>query len=225
MTLKGTIFDVDGTLVDSNGAHAAAWQDALAEFGVSKRREEIRTLIGMGGDKLIGKLTGLDAKEQRARQLSAWRARRFREAYLPTIRPFPQVRELFERLRADGVKRAIASSAKRDELGPLLEIAGIDRLVDQVVSADDARASKPDADVFLAALDRLECERQRVRTFGDTPYDVEAARRAGLEIIAVRCGGWDDAHLRGAAVVLDDPAAVLEYYLREFRPAESSASS
>jgi HAD superfamily hydrolase (TIGR01549 family) len=212
MKLAGTIFDVDGTLVDSNGAHASAWQDALTEFGITRPLDEIRSLIGMGGDKVTVRLTGLDPESEMAKQLSAWRARRFREVYLETIRPFPQVRELFEVLKQDGVKRGIASSAQRDDLGPLLEIAGVDRLVDEVVSADDAAASKPDADIFLAALDRLGCPRERVRAYGDTPYDVEAANRAAIEIVALRCGGWDDVHLAGAAMVLDDPAAVLREY-------------
>ena len=180
MKLAAAIFDVDGTLVDSNGAHASAWQDALAEFGITRSLPEIRSLIGMGGDKVIGRLTGFDPKSAQAKQLSAWRARRFRDVYLETIRPFPQARELFQVLKEDGVKRGIASSAQRDDLAPLLEIAGVDHLVDEVVSADDATASKPDADIFLAALERLGCPRERVRAYGDTPYDVEAANRAGI---------------------------------------------
>lgn len=217
MKLAGTIFDVDGTLVDSNGAHAASWQDALTEFGFSRPLPEIRSLIGMGGDKLIGRLTGLDADSERAHQLSAWRQRRFQQTYLETIRPFPRVRELFELLRDHGVGRVIASSAKRDELAPLLAIAGVDKLVDHVVSVDDAEASKPDADIFLVALARLNCARERARAFGDTPYDVEAANRAKIDIVAVRCGGWDDAHLTGASLILDDPAAVLRHYQQQLR--------
>ena len=220
MKLQGAIFDVDGTLVDSNGAHAEAWRDALAEFGIPKPLPEIRALIGMGGDKVIEKLTGLDPEGARARQLTEWRARRFREVYLPDILPFPQTRELFEVLRDDSVKRAIATSGKRAELNPLLEIAGVASLVDHVVSADDAEESKPDADIFLAALDRLDCERRLVRAIGDTPYDVEAARRAGIAIVAVRCGGWDDQHLAGATAIVDDPAAILRHYLRAGRTPE-----
>jgi len=220
MKLQGTIFDVDGTLVDSNDAHAAAWRDALAEFEIPRPLSEIRALIGMGGDKLIGRLTGLDPAGARARRLSEWRARRFREAYLPHIRSFPQARELFEVLRDDGVKRAIASSGERQELNPLLEIAGVAALVDQVVSADDAEASKPDADLFLAALERLKCERRLVRAIGDTPYDVEAARRAGVAIVAVRCGGWEDQQLVGATAIVDDPAAILRHYRRVGRTPE-----
>ncbi|HEX2657979.1 MAG TPA: HAD family hydrolase [Polyangia bacterium] len=218
MKLKAAIFDVDGTLVDSNGAHAEAWRDALLEFGFDKPVSEIRPLIGMGGDKVIARLTGLDSESDRGKQLSAWRARRFREAYLHTIRPFPKARELFEAMRDDGVKRALASSGKRDELKPLLELAGIDGLIDHFVCADDAEESKPDADLFLVALDRLKCERDVVRAVGDTPYDVEASRRAGIEIIAVRCGGWDDQHLQGACLIVDDPAAVLRHYLQNLRP-------
>jgi phosphoglycolate phosphatase-like HAD superfamily hydrolase len=218
-SLQGMIFDVDGTLIDSNHAHAAAWSDALTEFGFPGSLDEVRPLIGMGGDKLIGKLTDLDPQGAQAKDLMSWRLRRFQDVYLPGLRPFPAVRALFERLQQDGVRRGIASSAKRDELTPLLEIAGIAGLIDEVVSSDDAHASKPDADILLTALHRLRCSAHDVRVVGDTPYDVQAATRAKIGIIAVRCGGWDDGNLVGAEIVLEDPAALLTYYEETWRPA------
>jgi HAD superfamily hydrolase (TIGR01509 family) len=209
MALEGMIFDVDGTLVDSNDAHAAAWVDAFSEFGYQVPFAKVRRLIGMGGDKLIGVLTGLDGKGERAKELSAWRGCRFRDSYLPRIRPFPAVRELFERLKSDGIRRGIASSARRAELSDLIEVAGVADLIDEIVSADDATDSKPDADILKAALDRLHCASEGTLAVGDTPYDVQAAERAGIAIIAVRCGGWDDRELQGAREIVDSPADLL----------------
>jgi HAD superfamily hydrolase (TIGR01549 family) len=215
------IFDVDGTLIDSNRAHASAWSDTMTEFGFPGTVDEVRPLIGMGGDKLLGKLTDLDPHGERAKELLAWRLRRFQEVYLPWIRPFPGVRELFQRLRDDGVRRGIASSGKRDELLPLLAVAGVDDLVDEIVSSDDAHSSKPDSDILLVALHRLGCSAENVRVVGDTPFDVEAATRAKIAIVAVRCGGWDDRNLAGAEIVLDDPAALLAHYDQILRDAGS----
>ena len=121
--LRGLILDVDGTLVDSNDAHARAWQDALGEHGHDTALPRIRRLIGMGGDKLLPELTGIVHDSPLGKAISKSRAEIFRERYLPHVAPFPQVRSLLLRLREQGLRLSVGTSAKREELAPLLEIA------------------------------------------------------------------------------------------------------
>jgi phosphoglycolate phosphatase-like HAD superfamily hydrolase len=213
MVEHAVIFDVDGTLIDSNDAHAAAWIDALADFGVARRLEDVRPLIGMGGDKLLPALTGIDAKSDRGRQITARRGARFRDVYLDKLTAFPGTRALFEALARDGVRLAIASSAQKQELEQLLRIAGVIDLVECRTSGDDVDASKPDPDVVHASLERLGVAPAVAVMVGDTPYDVEAARHAAVGAIAFRCGrGWSDRDFAGARAIYDGPQAMLRAY-------------
>jgi HAD superfamily hydrolase (TIGR01549 family) len=213
MAEHAMIFDVDGTLVDSNDAHAAAWVDALHDFDIDRRPGDVRPLIGMGGDKLLLALTGIDAKSQRGREIVARRGERFRQAYLDNLRAFPGTRALFERLADDGVRLAIASSAQKAELEQLLRIAGVLDLVESPTSGDEVPASKPDPDIIHAALERLGVRADVAVMVGDTPYDVEAARHASVAAVAFRCGGgWSDHALKGAFRIYDGPSALLRGY-------------
>lgn len=207
--MRAVILDVDGTLVDSNDAHARAWVDALAEHGHRVAFADVRRLIGMGGDKLLPKVTGLSDESPEGRRISERRSAIFIERYLPALRPTPGARALLERMRRDGLTLVVASSAKADELGPLLEIAGAKHLIEETTSSDDAERSKPDPDIVRAALEKTGCPPGDVLMLGDTPYDVEAATRAGVGTIALRCGGWTDDRLRGAVAIYDDPADLL----------------
>jgi len=209
---RAVIFDVDGTLVDSNDAHAAAWQDVLREFQFAPAFADIRRLIGMGGDKLLPALIGISSDSELGKRIVERRARRFREAYLPKLRPFPGVRALLTRIAADGFRVGVASSARQDELDALLEIAGVADLIHRQTSSDDVDASKPDPDAVHAALTKLRVPSEAAVMVGDTPYDVEAAGRAGVPAIAVRSGGWDDADLAGARAIFDDASDLLAHY-------------
>ena len=206
------LLDVDGTLLDSNDAHAAAWQDVLREYDMPRDFAAIRRLIGMGGDKLLPALTGIAADSELGRRIVARRARHFRDRYLRELRPFPGVRALFLRIAGDGFRIGIASSAKKDELDPLLEIAGVADLVQRQTSSDDVDASKPDPDAVHAALAKLDVAPQASTMVGDTPYDIEAAARAGVAALAFRCGGWNDTDLSGARAIYDGPADLLARY-------------
>jgi len=212
MPLKAVLLDIDGTLVDSNDAHARAWVDALAEAGHRVPFERVRRLIGMGGDKLLPEVVGISEDSEEGGRLSTRRSAIFKERYLPTVRPFPGSRALLERFRRDGLTLAVASSAKADELDPLLRIAGADGLVSARTSSDDAEESKPDPDIVHAALARVGQPPDAVLMLGDTPYDVEAATRAGVGIVVLRCGGWDDRALAGALAIYDDPAELMARY-------------
>ena len=210
--LEAVLLDVDGTLVDSNDAHAQAWVQVLAEFGHPVLFEQVRRLIGMGGDKLLPAVVAIPEDSDEGRRISERRREIFLTRYLPTVRPFSHARDLLARMRAEGLRLVVASSAKAEELQPLLRIAGADDLVEAATSSDDAARSKPDPDTVVAALNRAGAAPDAVLMLGDTPYDVEAATSAGVGIVALRCGGWDDEALHGALEVYDDPADLLAHY-------------
>lgn len=213
--VRAVLFDIDGTLIDSVDAHARSWQESLAAFGVERTFEEVRAQIGKGGDLLMRALVPADRLAQIEGELDADRARRFRALYLPHVVGFPGVPELFRRLREDGVAIALASSARGEELATYQEIAGVRGLVDVAITSDDAARSKPYPDIFLAAYDALgRPPRGETRVVGDSPYDAEAAGRAGLPAIGVLCGGFDEVALRraGCRAVYRDPAEILVRY-------------
>ena len=208
------ILDVDGTLIDSNDAHAASWVDTLTEAGQDVPFARLRLMIGMGGDKLLPTATGIEIDSPEGERLASRRKEIFHEHYLPTLRALPGARALLERLRADGRELVIASSAQREELGAMLRQTGLDRLFEEETSSSDAERSKPDPDIVVAALEKSGADPHECVMIGDTPYDVEAALRAGVPIVGVRSGGWRAEELAGALEVWDGPADLLEHYER-----------
>jgi HAD superfamily hydrolase (TIGR01509 family) len=209
---RAAIFDVDGTLVDSNRAHARAWAEALVEHGHHVEAARVLPLIGMGGDKLLPTLTGIDIDSPEGQAISRRRRDIFQRRYLPELQPTRGARNLLETLRDERVRLLIASSAERDELRQLLRIVGASDLLSDATSSDDAERSKPDPDIVQAALERSGFPAAEVVMVGDTPYDVAAASRAGVGTIALRCGGWTDEALKGAVAIYDDPHDLLEHY-------------
>jgi HAD superfamily hydrolase (TIGR01509 family) len=210
--VPAVILDVDGTLIDSNDAHARAWVDAFAAHGVTVGFEPIRRAIGMGGDKLMPAVSGLEEDSREGARIRDYRKTHFKSAYLPHLVPFPGVRALLERMRDDGLTLVVASSAGKGELGPLLEQAGVADLLSERTSSDDAEESKPDPDIVAAALEKSGCDAADAVMLGDTPYDVEAAGRCGVRMIGVECGGWRAPDLAGAAEVYADPEELLRRY-------------
>jgi phosphoglycolate phosphatase-like HAD superfamily hydrolase len=208
--LKGILFDIDGTLLDSNDAHAKAWVTALHEDGFSFTFDDVRPLIGKGGDHIFEEVIGIDPEGPRAKALSKRRGEVFKTDHLPRLQPFPGARALVEELRARGLLLAVATSASAAEVQGLLRAAQVADLFHAVTSSGDVEASKPDPDIVLAALARLRLEPHEAVMIGDTPYDVEAARRSAVPILALRCGGgWSDAELSGAAAIYDGPSDLL----------------
>lgn len=206
------VLDVDGTLIDSNDAHAEAWVETGHELGRPIEFAHVRRLIGMGGDRVLPRLTGLEEGSPQGEGWSERRGEIFRERHLPGLRPFPAARALLERLRADGYRLVVASSASEDDLGLLLEQAGVADLVEERTSSSDAESSKPAPDIVEAALESAGVGPDAAIMLGDTPYDVEACLRAGVRIVALRSGGWDDEALEGAVAVYDDAADLLARY-------------
>jgi HAD superfamily hydrolase (TIGR01509 family) len=183
--------------------------EALAEFDVGASFEQIRPLIGMGGDKLLPAVAGIDAESERGRAIGERRREIFKERYLLGLKPFPRVREMLLRMRDAGLKLAVASSAKKEELHQLLALARADDILESVTSSDDAESSKPDPDIVHAALGKLGLAASHTLMLGDTPYDIQAAGKLGIGTIAFRCGGWPDADLKGAVRIYDGPADLL----------------
>jgi HAD superfamily hydrolase (TIGR01509 family) len=207
---KGVILDIDGTLIDSNDAHAQAWVDALAEEGIRVPFEKIRPLIGMGSDKLLPEVSGIEKASAQGNRLSERRSQIFKEKYLPQVKPFPGVRDLITALQQKGLKLQIATSAQENEVKGLLKVADLLEIAGQKTTSDDADNSKPDPDIVIAALHKMGLPTDQVVMLGDTPYDVEAARKAGIPTYVFRCGGWwQDADFKDAAAIFDGPASLL----------------
>ncbi|HET6233221.1 MAG TPA: HAD family hydrolase [Longimicrobiaceae bacterium] len=209
---RAVILDVDGTLIDSNDAHARAWVDVGAEFGHPIDFAEVRRLIGMGGDKVLPELTGIEEDSDEGERIAGRRGEIFREKYLPSLKAFPKARELLERFNDEGLTLAVASSASDEDLDALLKQAGLRDLIEEKTSSSDADASKPEPDIVEAAVKSAGIEPHQAVMLGDTPYDVTASKRAGVPCVAVRCGGWGDADLSDAVAIYDDPADLLAHY-------------
>ena len=210
--LEGVIFDIDGTLVDSNDAHAQSWVDTFAEAGYDVPFDVVRPLIGMGADKLLPKTIGVKHDSEEGKKLIKRRSEIFRKKYLPTLRPLEGSRALVLRVRADGLKAIVATSAKDEELQGLLKAAEVADLMEERATASDAKRSKPDPDIVEAAIEASGISPRNLVMIGDTPYDIEAATRAKVRTIAFRSGGWSDAHLRGAVEIYGGPADLLAHY-------------
>ncbi len=213
--VKAIIFDVDGTLVDSVDMHAQAWQDAFADFGHEIAFQAIREQIGKGGDQLMPVFLSPDEIEAVGERLQKHRGGILKTKYLDRIEAFPKVRALFQKLRSDGKQIALASSAKDDELEHYKRVAGIDDLIDTQTSSDDAERSKPHPDIFHAAMERLSgVPAGDALVVGDTPYDAEAAGKAGLRTVGLLCGGFPEESLRnaGCIAIYRDPADLLARY-------------
>jgi HAD superfamily hydrolase (TIGR01509 family) len=210
--MRTVILDIDGTLVDSNDAHAHAWVAAFAESGITVSYDAVRRSIGMGGDKLMPAVAGIESDSAEGERIASRRGEIFKETYLPAVRPFPSVRALLLRLIDDGYSLAVATSASEEELQPLLECAGVNDLIPHRTSSDDAENSKPDPDIVEAALQESGCEPRNAIMLGDTPYDIEAATRAGVRIVGFESGGWSRDDLGGAASVYKDATELLARY-------------
>lgn len=204
--LTTVLFDIDGTLVDSNDAHAHAWVEAFASEGIRVEFASVRRCIGMGADKLMPAAAGIDRESPEGKRVTEQRAHIFTERYLPLLRPMPGAADLVQRVCDEGLTIVAASSAEREELTRLLEIAGVSHLFDDAASSSDAKESKPDPDIIHGALKKAGAEPDQAVFIGDTPYDVEAGRRAGVRTIALRCGGWKDVDLTEAIAIYDGPA-------------------
>lgn len=213
MVLQGVILDVDGTLVLSNDAHAQAYVDAFSELGYDVPFEQIRPLIGMGSDQLVPQVVPeLKDEGGKVKAISERRKELIMSRYGPPLPPANGARQLILHMQQAGLRLMIASSATSEEMQVLLKAAQVDDLLKEATTSSDAEASKPAPDIVEAALSKVKMEPDQVLMIGDTPYDIKSAGAAGVGVIALRSGGFDDAALAGAKAIYDDPADLLAHY-------------
>jgi len=203
-SVRAVILDLDGTLIDSNDAHARAWVTAFRQGGFDVSFEQVRSLIGMGGDKVIPKLTGVDPHSAQGKALTeGWG-----EAFKPMIADLqatPGAAELVAGLRGLNLKIMLGSSGEDEIVQQELGHLGLEELNDSRVTSSEVESSKPDADILAVALKKLGTAADETLMVGDTVYDAEAARKAGVRCVLLRCGGNTD--LPGE--VYADPLALL----------------
>lgn len=212
--IEAVLCDIDGTLVQSNWLHAAAWKDAFAEMGIVVDLEQVRRQIGKGGDELIPVFVPWWRRSSVEEPLKAYRKLVFEQDYLKQVEPLPKVREFLLRLKEAGIRLSLASSADKDQLDIYKKIANMGDLIEESSSADDADHSKPHPDIFEATLKKLGLPASKVLALGDTPYDAEAAGKAGISTIGVTTGGWSKEELleAGCIEVYTDVADLLERF-------------
>ena len=220
MSIKAFIFDLDGTLVDSNDLHVASWERAFRHFGKRFSLDQLRAQIGKGSDQYLPEFLTPEEIERFGKKLDEYRSRLFREEYLPKVRPFPKVRELFERIQGEGKPIVLATSGKKSETRHYVKLLEIGDQIAGQTTADDAEESKPAPDIFEAALGKLKgIAPNEAMIVGDTRFDMEAARRAGSPSIGVLCGGKTEAELKqaGALAVYFEPADLPARYQELFK--------
>ena len=199
--IEAVLCDIDGTLVQSNWLHAAAWKDALAAIGIQVELEELRRQIGKGGDELIPVFVPWWRRSAVEKPLKTYRKFIFQQDYLHQVKVLPTVREFLLRLKEAGIRLSLASSADKDDLEIYMRIANIEDLIEESSSANDTERAKPHPDIFEATLKKLGLPASKVLALGDTPYDAEAAGKAGIATVGVRTGGWSSEELIEAGCI------------------------
>jgi phosphoglycolate phosphatase-like HAD superfamily hydrolase len=212
-TRHGVLFDVDGTLVDSNYQHTIAWWQAFRRFGHDVPMAEIHRAIGMGGDKLVAHLLGENRDAEQDAELDSTHGAIF-SSYWPGLRSFEGAGELVRRCADDGLTVVLASSASQQELGVLRGIIDADEAISAATSSSDAGNSKPSPDILEAALDAGGLEAANAVFVGDSVWDVLAASELKIPTIGLASGGTSEAELRdaGAVEVYKDIRALLDAF-------------
>ena len=214
-SLQAVLFDVDGTLMDSNDFHVEAWRLAFEKFGLTFSTADLHCHIGKGSDQFLPVFLSKDEIPEKGKTIDEYRASLFKEQFLPQVQPFPAVPELLQRIKSAGVHILLASSGKTQELEVYKKRAHIEHLVDAMTTSDDTEKSKPHPDIFKAALEKIpNVPPSAALVIGDTPYDIEAAAKAGLRTITLLCGGFSESELKqaGAIAIYRDPADLLAHY-------------
>ncbi|WP_420136792.1 HAD family hydrolase [Sphingomonas sp.] len=211
-TIRAALFDIDGTLIDSNDLHVCAWQDAFAEEGLVMPSDRIAGQIGKGGDNLVPALAP-DLDEATQKRLGTREGDIFKQGYIGRAKPFPHARDLLARLCDAGVKVVFASSAAQEQLDHYLDLMEARDLVTATTSIDDVETSKPAPDIFAVALKKLDgLQPDQVLAVGDTPYDVASAGKSGIGTVAVLSGGFDREALADAVAIYTDVADLLDNF-------------
>ena len=210
MHLQALLFDIDGTLVDTNELHVRCWLEAFEHFGKKLDVDVVRHQIGKGGDLLVPDL--LNAKEMRrfGKELQKYRGELYTKQYMPRAKPFDGARETLETLHAGGVRIALASSSNEGEVEYYTQLLDVEKLIEGSTSKKDAEHSKPSPEIFVAAIERIGADEARTFAVGDTPYDILAAHRIPLPIVAVLSGGFERELLAKSEFLFDDVTRIVD---------------
>lgn len=208
--IQAVLFDIDGTLIDSNDLHVRAWLEAFADRNLSVTPEAVHAQIGKGADLLVPALVP-GAGEGLAKSLGDAHGAIFKGRFLAQAQPFAGAHDLLARTRAAGRRVVLASSASQAELDHYLDLLDVRDVVFATTSIDDVETSKPAPDIFAVALERADVAAAAAMAVGDSPYDVEASAKCGVATVALRSGGFGDEALlkAGAAALYDDASALL----------------
>jgi HAD superfamily hydrolase (TIGR01509 family) len=206
--------DIDGTLVDSNALHAESWRRTFEHFGIQIGMDEAWRQIGKGGDQLIPVFVPEADRERLEKPLKELRKEIFHRDYIHRIVPFSQSRDLLAYVKGQGIRIALATSSEEEDIPTYSKIVGMENLFEQAATQADAGSSKPDPGIFLAALKKMGTRAEQAIALGDTPYDAEAAGKAGIRTIGLTCGGWkrDDLRDAGCIEVYNDPGDLLRRF-------------
>lgn len=205
-TKPAVLFDVDGTLLDTNYFHSVSWWQALREAGEDVAMARIHPLIGMGSDQLLTELFGEEREG-----LSDLHARYYKP-FKEDLHPFPKAADLLSEVAGRGAQVVLATSSKEEDLEELLEALGPDEgVIEEIVHGEMVGSSKPAPDIFAVAMDRLGLDATHTLVVGDTRWDIEAAGKVGLEVVCVLTGGSTRRDLAdaGAIAVYTDVAELL----------------
>ena len=216
MALDGIVFDLDGTIVDSNDLHVEAFRRAFANRGHKVGPDRIFVEVGKGGDQLVPSIIGKDLDRIDGDAIREAHPKEYAKlAKEKGLRVFPRARELAAELRRRGIRTVLATSSGKGHLKGTEEASGLKLrdLVDEIVTADDIEESKPAPDAVAAGVKKLGLSPAQCAMIGDTPYDAESAKGAGVACIGLTCGGHAEATLRraGARAVWRDPADLLAH--------------
>lgn len=203
--VRAVLFDVDGTLLDSNDAQAHAWLDTLRGHGIDVPFDQVRSRVGMSSERLLRELAHVEADSLEGRELIERRSAVFKAHYLPDLGPLPGARVLVDRIRSRGVRCVAVTATPRADVADLLRASAVADLFELVVTEEDGQGTH-EAELIEIALERLDLGAREAVLVGDTPWDVALARRVRMEIIGLRSGGWKDEALAGAVAVYEGPA-------------------
>lgn len=211
--LKAVLFDVDGTLVDTNYLHTVAWWEAFAQAGHDVPMAPIHRAIGMGSDKMLDSLLPDDRDKDADEDIRTSHSALY-SVYWSRLRPLPGARRLLQACHDQGLRVVLASSADPDELEVLRAVLDVDQAIDAATSAGDVGASKPAPDLVQVALDHADADPAETVFIGDSVWDVRAAESAGVPCVGLLSGGSSRGELTeaGAAAVYEGPADLLEQF-------------
>jgi phosphoglycolate phosphatase-like HAD superfamily hydrolase len=199
-------------LVDTREASTLSWLVALHDAGHDVSIEVLRYLSGVPAAELLRIVTSVKADSPEGREIICQQDRIFRTWYLPRVLPFVGARRLLQRMKSDGLRVIALSGGRADSAPDLLRASGVADLLDDIVSADGESRDAVLAEIVTSTIATCGCTRQGIVLIGDSPYDVATGRRAGIDVIALRCGGWKDETLQGAIAVYEDHIHLLSQF-------------